>query len=277
VRNSSLSPAPGAPRLAAPPLIAVAHGSRDPRAAATIEALLGLVRRRAADHGYPGLDVRAAYLGHAAPTLGQALGSIDRHAVVLPLLLTAAYHSKADIPGVLREVRTARPRLGVTYGRPLGPHPRLLAALERRLAEATGPGGTDGTAGPACAEADPRETAVVLAAAGSSDPAANAVIADTAARWRTARGWQAVLPAYASAASPTPAEAVSAARRGGARRVLVASYLLAPGLFADQVRRDSLAAGAAAVSPALGAAPEIADVFLSRYAESLVEGHAAAV
>ncbi len=261
MRNSPLSVPPDAP-----PLVAVAHGSRDPRAAATVEALLGLVRRRAADRGYPGLDVRAAYLGHAAPTLGQALGSLDGHAVVLPLLLTAAYHSKADIPGVLREARTAQPRLGVTYGRPLGPHPLLLDALERRLADAT-----DGDGEP-----EPGHTAVVLAAAGSSDPAANAVIADTAARWRSARGWQAVLPAYASAASPTPRQAVAAALRGGARRVLVASYLLAPGLFADQIRQDSLAAGAAAVSSALGAAPEVADVVLSRYAESLAEGSAAA-
>jgi sirohydrochlorin ferrochelatase len=184
--------------------------------------------------------------------------------VVLPLLLTAAYHSKADIPGVLRAARTARPRLGVTYGRPLGPHPLLLDALERRLAEAV--------------DGDPvrRDTAVVLAAAGSSDPAANAVIADTAARWRSARGWQAVIPAYASAAAPAPQQAVAAALRGGARRVLVATYLLAPGLFADQIRRDSLAAGASAVSGALGAAPEVADVVLSRYAESLAAGSDAA-
>ena len=265
MRNSPLSVSPDAP-----PLVAVAHGSRDPRAAATVEALLGLVRQRAADRGYPGLDVRAAYLGHAAPTLGQALGSLDGHAIVLPLLLTAAYHSKADIPGVLREARTAQPRLGVTYGRPLGPHPRLLAALDRRLAEAV-----DGEAG-LPNPPEPGHTAVVLAAAGSSDPAANAVIADTAARWRSARGWQAVLPAYASAASPTPRQAVAAALRAGARRVLVASYLLAPGLFADQIRQDSLAAGAAAVSSALGAAPEVADVVLSRYAESLAEGSAAA-
>jgi sirohydrochlorin ferrochelatase len=259
VRNPPLSASSGAP-----PLVAAAHGSQDPRAAATVEALLGLVRRRAADRGYPGLDVRAAYLGHAAPSLGQALGSLDRPAVVLPLLLTAAYHSKADIPGLLREVRTARPRLELTYGRPLGPHPLLLEALDRRLAEAAG------------GEPEPGEVAVVLAAAGSSDPAANAVIAETAARWRSARGWQAVVPAYASAASPTPGQAVAAALRGGARRVVVASYLLAPGLFADQIRRDSLAAGASAVSGALGAAPEIADVVLSRYAESLAEGRAAA-
>jgi sirohydrochlorin ferrochelatase len=112
----------------------------------------------------------------------------------------------------------------------------------------------------------------VLAAAGSSDPAANAVITDQAERWQAERGWRAVLPAYASAASPTPPEAVAAARRSGARRVLVASYLLCPGVFADQVRSDCLAAGASAVSPVLGAAPEIADIVLGRYAESLTSG-----
>jgi sirohydrochlorin ferrochelatase len=244
--------------------VAAAHGSADPRAAATVDALLRIVRRRADKAGYARLDVRAAYLGHAAPTLRGALGTLDGPAVVLPLLLTAAYHSKADIPGMLREARAALPGLGITYGRPLGPHPLLLRALERRLAGAAGGG------------LEPRQTAVVLAAAGSSDPGANAVIAGLAARWQSARGWQAVLPAYASAASPTPPEAVAAALRGGARRVLVASYLLAPGRFADQIRRDSLAAGAAAVSAVLGAAPEVADVVLERYAEALADGDAAA-
>jgi len=244
--------------------VAVAHGSSDPRAAASVDALLRLVRTRAARAGYPGLDVRAAYLGHAAPSIGQALAVLDGDGVVLPLLLTAAYHSKTDIPKALREARAARPRLDITYGSPLGPHPLLRRALDRRLAEA-------GTAAP------PGETAVILAAAGSSDPAANAVISDLAADWRAARGWRAVLPAYASAASPTPAEAVAAARRAGARRVLVASYLLSPGVFADQVRRDCLAAGATAVAPVLGAAPEVADVLLGRYAESLTGGAAAAV
>jgi sirohydrochlorin ferrochelatase len=242
----------------------VAHGSSDPRAAATVDAVLGLVRQQAEDAGFPGLDVRAAYLGHAAPTVHQALGALDRDdAVVLPLLLTAAYHSKADIPGVLREARTVRPRLAVSYGRPLGPHPLLLRALERRLAQI--PGGFA-----------PWETAVVLAAAGSSDPAANGVIGDLAAGWRARRGWRAVLPAYASAATPTPADAVAAARRSGARHVLVASYLLSPGVFADQVRRECLAAGSDGVSPVLGAAPEIADVVLGRYAETLADGGAAA-
>ena len=277
----------------APPLVAVAHGSRDPRAAATVGALLDLVCRRAASAGYPGLDVRAAYLGHAAPTLGQALGALDGEAVVLPLLLTAAYHSKTDIPKALHEARSTQPRLDITYGRPLGPHPLLLRALDRRLAEALqdadaqnagqnadaqnagqNAGPEDTSAGEAV---PPSETAVVLAAAGSSDPAANAVISDLAACWQSARGWRAVVPAYASAASPTPPEAVAAAQRAGARRVLVASYLLSPGIFADQIRGDCLAAGATVVSAVLGAAPEVADVVLGRYAESLADGAAAAV
>ena len=114
-------------------------------------------------------------------------------------------------------------------------------------------------------------TSVVLAAAGSSDPAANATITDLAAAWRRDRGWRDVVPAYASAATPTPAEAVRALLHGavegdGAACVVVATYLLAPGYFADKIRASAVAAGACAVSAALGAAPEVADVILGRYA-----------
>ncbi|GAA4954354.1 sirohydrochlorin ferrochelatase [Nonomuraea thailandensis] len=222
------------------PLVAVAHGSRDPRAAATVAALLDRVP----------LDVRVAYLDHSAPTLGQALTGL-REAVVLPLLLTEAYHSRVDLPAALNEARAREPRLRVRYGHTLGPHPLLLTALERRLGEAGVPAG------------DP-ETAVVLVSAGSSDARANAVIAETARVWRRS-GWWTVTPAYASAASPTPAEAVASLVRAGAPRVVVAPYLLAPGYFADKVRRDTLAAGASVVSDVLGPAPELVDVLMERY------------
>ena len=65
-------------------------------------------------------------------------------------------------------------------------------------------------------------------------------------------------------------------RQAGARRVVVASYLLAPGLFADRIRATAMAAGAAAVSPALGASPEVADVVLDRYIEAGTREQAAA-
>jgi sirohydrochlorin ferrochelatase len=226
-----------------------------------IADLITLARARAPGRGCAGLDARAAFLARAAPSAGQVLASLagsppGRGVVVLPLLLTAAYHSGTDIPAVLREARAAFPWLMIAYGEPLGPHPALLRVLDRRLAQA---GGQDRR---------PADTAVVLAAAGSSQPAANAAVARMAADWQADRGWRCVVPAYASAASPTPAEAVTALLRGGARRVVVASYLLAPGLFADRVRDTTLAAGAAAVSGPLGAAPEVADVLLQRYAQA---------
>ncbi len=171
---------------------------------------------------------------------------------MLPLLLTAAYHSKTDIPAVLRTAHAALPGLQIRCAPPLGPHPLLIKAMERRLVQANVRPG------------DPR-TAVVLAAAGSTDPAATEVIYQLARDWQLRRGWQ-VAPAFASAASPTPAEAVSRLRRAGARRIAVATYLLAPGVFADLVRDTSLAAGATTVSAVLGDAPELADLILRHYA-----------
>jgi sirohydrochlorin ferrochelatase len=243
-------------------LVAVAHGSADPRAAAVIGDLMTVTARRAAARGLDVPDLRAAYLlappeptpGHAPPSLSQVLRTVGpgAHVTVLPLLLTAAYHSKTDIPRVLAQF----PRLRIGYGGTLGPHPLLLRALERRLRE---------TGTPTAARA---ETGVVLAAAGSSDPQANATVARLAARWQADGGWLAVRPAYASAVDPSPAAAVTGLLRDGARRVLVASYLLAPGTFADRIRNSSLAAGAVAVGAALGAAREVADVLLDRFAEA---------
>ena len=206
-------------------------------------------------------DLRVAYLGHAAPSVPQVMRAFGPGApvTVLPLLLTAAYHSKTDIPRMLaRSSAGAR----VTYGEPLGPHPLLISALEGRL--------------PQAALENPAEVAVVLAAAGSSDPEANAAVAQLAAQWQASGGWQAVRPAYASAAGPDPATAVAGLLRAGARRVVVASYLLAPGVFADRIRDASLAAGAAAVSPALGASAQVADVLLDRYQEAAIRERTAA-
>ncbi|MBG6090947.1 sirohydrochlorin chelatase [Actinomadura viridis] len=252
------------PLTARPPMVAVAHGSKDPRAAATVEELLSAVRARR-----PAVPVLTSFLDHAPPAPGPVLeGLLARDAagggpvVVLPLLLTAAYHSKTDVPGVLAQVRRRHPRARLRTAATLGPHPLLVAALERRLAEAG-------------VEIGDPDTAVVLVSAGSSDPSANATIRAMAREWR-GRGWRDVVAAYASAAGPAPAAAVRGLYEAGASRVVVASYFLAPGYFADKVRRESLAAGAAVVSPVLGAAPEVAELVLLRYTEALTAAPAAA-
>ncbi|MFW6641190.1 sirohydrochlorin chelatase [Nocardiopsis algeriensis] len=241
------------------PLLAVAHGSRDPRAAQAVEAVFEQVRRLR-----PGLDVRVSYLDHTAPSASDALDGLASEgageAVVLPALLTAAFHSRTDIPEVLARSREESPWLRLHYAATLGPHPLLLGAVERRLAEAGARPGPD--------------TALVLASAGSSDPRANAIVAAAAAELGRRGPWREAAAAYASAAGPRPGEAVAALRERGARRVAVATYLLAPGLFADRVRAQSLDAGADTVSEALQDAPELAQVAVERYDAALARRHA---
>jgi sirohydrochlorin ferrochelatase len=232
--------------MSAPPLLAVAHGSRDPAAATAASALLTEVRRQR-----PGLIVTCCYLEHAKPSLPDAIAQVGRGAVVVPLLLTAAYHSATDLPAQLAAVDPDAVQAAV-----LGPHPQLLTGLERRLAEA------------GVAAGDPT-TAVVLAAAGSADPAAQRTVRELAAGWAE-RGWWAVEPAFASAGEPSVEAAIAALRRRGAPRVAVASYLLAPGHFAARLA----AAGADVTSEPLGAASEVAGLVLARYDEALTRRHA---
>ncbi len=218
-----------------PALVAVAHGSRAAAAVAAAQDLLDAVRERR-----PGLDVRCAFLDHGRPRLVDLAPTLPGTAVVVPLLLGAAYHSRVDIPAALAGSEARQTEV-------LGPDPCLVRALERRLAEA------------GVAPGDP-STGVVLAAAGSSDPAAVAAVRALADLWR-ATGWWDVRAAFASAAGPTVEQAVVAVRAAGARRVAVASYLLFPGQFADRIA----AAGADVTSHPLTDAPEVAELVLRRY------------
>jgi sirohydrochlorin ferrochelatase len=232
-----------------PVLLVIAHGSRDPRHAATVHALVRRVRSLR-----PGVRVETGFLDFNVPSVRGVLESLAaegvRDVVALPLLLTRAFHAKSDIPAVLRQ---APGGLRVRQAEVLGPSPLLLAGLERRLYEA----GLD--------PADRASTGVVLASAGSSDPEAIAVIAEIAREWRHT-GWCAVRPAFASAELPRTEGVVRELRAAGCRRVAVAPYVLAPGRLPDRIARG--AAGADVLAGVLGPSPEVAELLLHRYDEA---------
>ncbi|MFF6877250.1 sirohydrochlorin chelatase [Streptomyces sp. NPDC012474] len=233
-----------------PVLLVIAHGSRDPRHAATVHALVRRVRATR-----PDVRVETGFLDFNVPSVQGVLESLAvqgvRDVVALPLLLTRAFHAKADIPAVLAD---APPQLRIHQADVLGPSPLLTAALERRLHEA------------GLTPADKSSTGVVLASAGSTDPEAIAVIADIAREWRRT-GWCAVRPAFASAGSPAgfprTEDAVRELRALGCSRVAVAPYVLAPGFLPDRIARG--AAQADVLADVLGPAPEVARVVLERY------------
>ena len=185
------------------------HCWRSPTAAATrqgasVEALLAEVHRQR-----PGVTALGCYLDHTEPLVRDVVRTLDGPAVAVPLLLTAAFHTGVDLPQHL-----AGSPVAVEQAAALGPHPLLLRALGRRLAEAGVPALDSGTA-------------IVLAAAGSSDPGAVASVAAVARGWAS-EGWWVVTPAYVSAAGRLPPPTPSRSSGHGVRRVAVASYLLSP-------------------------------------------------
>ncbi|MFE3601029.1 sirohydrochlorin chelatase [Streptomyces sp. NPDC059142] len=235
-----------------PTLVVVAHGSRDPRALRTVTTLLDRVRELR-----PGVDVRLGHIEIEEPLLSDTLASLATgRAVLVPLLLGRGVHIKRDLPAF---ATAAAPRLETRVAAPLGPHPLLVETLYDRLLEAGWP------TGPGRPGAHDRAAGVVLAAAGSRDPESAADTRRTAALLGERLGGVPVLPAYASAASPTVPEALRALAARGRHRTAIASYFTAPGHFATRSAADAPWIAAAP----LGAHPAMARLLLHRYDEAL--------
>lgn len=243
--------------MAAPALIALAHGSRDPRAAATITALVGEARAMR-----PDLRIEHAFLQGSKPSFATVVDRLVRaghdEVVVVPLLLTEAHHATADVPAVVAEALERHPGLQVRATTILGLETCFLEVLDVRMREAL--------SASRVRELD----ALVLAAAGSSDPLANQAVARLARLWGTHHRLP-VTAAYAAAAPPATGEAVRAFRAQGRRHIAVASLFLAPGSMTDRAAELALEAGAVAVSDPMGAHPTIARTILARYAVGAVE------
>ncbi|WP_298457385.1 sirohydrochlorin chelatase [uncultured Cellulomonas sp.] len=226
---------PDAPAPRPPVLVGCSHGTDSVAGRAAIRSIVDGVRR-----AHPALDVREAFVDVQRPEVADVVAGAladAGSAVVVPLLLSAGFHVHVDIA---EAVATA----GAAASGALGPDPRLVAILVDRLrAAGAGPG-----------------DAVVLAAAGSSDARAAEAVEEVAAGLRS--GWPhgPVLVGYGAGAQPSVPDAVAAARALG-RRVVVASYLLAPGFFHDRL----LAAGADLVTEPLAPDERLVGIVVDRY------------
>jgi sirohydrochlorin ferrochelatase len=207
------------------PLVAVAHGTRSATGQQQIRALVAEVAGRR-----PGLDVRLTYVDVQQPRIAETMRDI-RPAVIVPLLLSTGYHVRVDI---------AEAAGSSVVTPPLGPDPVLTEILTEQA-------GHD-------------HDALILAAAGSSDP-----------------GWQSQVSALAAdlnahvayAGRNETKDVVAALRREGAERITVAAYFLADGLF----YRSLHAAGADRVTPPLCHDPRLPALITHRYTEAAALTH----
>ena len=230
------------PSAAEPVLLACSHGTSSPAGRQAIAALVAAVARRA-----PRLRVEAAFVDVQRPDVPTSLAALDGPAQVVPLLLSAGYHVHVDL------TEAVAGQAGTALTGALGPDPRLVQVLLRRLHEA---GLQD-------------EDAVVLAAAGSSDPRAVADCHRVGQSLTNALG-RPVTTAFLSAATPHLPDAVAQVRRrltSGRGRVVVSTYLLAPGYFADQAGHcGAEVVTAPLLTDAEPPAKELIEIVLDRYA-----------
>ena len=241
MRHAALGHRPATGR---PALLAIAHGSRDPRHAAALRRLLDAVQR-----ARPGLLAELAFLDLCAPSVTDAFARLAasgaEDVAVVPLFLSHGYHVGHDIPALTEQAQralihaatraharahTPAPSLNtpsLTVAAPIGPDPLLMDAIERRLAEQ---------------------------GVHTTDPALNLAIA--------------------SATSATASELINTLRQQGAAHIAVAAYFLAPGLLYDRARADALAAGVPIAAPLTTPddepPAELVRLVLERYAQASV-------
>lgn len=242
--------------MTAPALIALAHGSRDPRSADTITALTELVACMR-----PDLRIEPAFLDLSSPRFEDVVDKLvaegHQEIVVVPLLLTEAYHARIDVPGAVETASARHTDIKILATDVLGVESAFFDVLDKRLREALSKNRVR--------ELD----ALVLAAAGSSDPLANAMVSRAARTWGS-RHKLPVIAAFASSAPPAAGEAVRAHRADGRRHIAVGSLFLAPGFLPDRVAELAIEAGAVAVAEPLGVDVEVARVILARFAVGAV-------
>ncbi|GJF11338.1 cobalamin biosynthesis protein CbiX [Mycolicibacterium cyprinidarum] len=214
----------------------VAHGTRKQRGVSLIGDLAGQVSDAV------GRPVRVAFVDVLGPTPRELLGAtLDQPTVLVPAFLARGYHVSDDIPAHVQ----ASGHRDVTSTRALGPDPQLIRVLVDRLVESGWR----------------PEDSVLLAAAGTSDPAAMRDL-HTTATWLSATIGSRVELAFAATGEPKVADAVLSMRaRSGGKRVVVASYLLSEGLFQDRLR-DS---GADLVTDPLGTHSGVTRLIASRF------------
>lgn len=224
-------------------LVLAAHGTRRPSGVAMIGDLAAQVS------GLVGRTVQVAFVDVLGPTPGEVLTRLANDpplapALVVPAFLSRGYHVRCDLPAHV--AASGHPNVTVTPA--LGPGPDITRIVAERLLKC---GWRPGDS-------------VILAAAGTSDPTAQADLCHTAAQLSALVGSRVEL-GFAATGSPGIHQAVAAARRGGARRVVVASYLLADGLFQERLR----GCDADLVTEPLGSHPGLARLVANRFRRAI--------
>jgi len=213
-------------------LILVAHGTRSAAGLQTIGELAARVSARVG-------PVATAFVDVLGPNPADVLADIAGPAIVVPAFLASGYHVRTDLPARIAE--SGHRAVSVTAA--LGPDAVLAEVMRSLLVQAGWQPGD----------------AVVMAAAGSSDRVARNELRPAATMLAERVGE--VHLGFVATGAPRVGDIIGKLRAAGRRRIFIASYLLAPGLFHSRLHSY----GADAVTEPLGVHPAVVDLLTSRF------------
>lgn len=190
-------------------LLVVGHGSLRPASGAAMIRVAARLRESG-----PTPLVAAGFLNYSRPTLAETLQRLiaggGTAVTVLPYFLVPGYFTRVVLPRALEELRAVHPAMPLVQAEPLGAHPALVELVQRRAIEA----GANSA------------SAVILAAHGSPDPAANAPILEVVSQLAARRGFGAVGVSYLGMNKPSIPDTIATLVAAGFRRLVVVPYLL---------------------------------------------------
>ncbi|WP_309130440.1 sirohydrochlorin chelatase [Brevibacterium sp.] len=203
-----------------PSVALISHGTASPEGQRVIEALAAAVTVDLRQRGI----AEEVMLGHVdvqTPDVAEVLSALpaDRPVILVPLLLSPGYHVHVDLTEALTAAgATGQPGArDIRMSPTLGPDPRLARILADRLPELH------------------EDDHVVLAAAGSSDERANLACLELADSLADELD-RTVATGFHAGGGARLADIVEQKRALGGR-VVLSSYLLAPGFFQDLAQR----------------------------------------
>ena len=228
-------------------VVLLSHGSPDPRARLANDLLSRRVGHRL------NAAVSLASLDHDKARLDGAVAHLQERdineIVVVPLLLNVAYHATSDVPEQTTQVKVSYPGIKLRVARPVGADATLLKGLDAVL-KASG-------FRPA------PDTGVVLASAGSAFESARARHA-ALALGSPSLGWRGSAVAFASGPGPRVSDAVATLRESGLERIVVAPFVIAPGVLSHRIASEARAVGAIPVTSTLHSTDAAVDVVCRR-------------
>ena len=240
-----------------PALLTIAHGTRDPRGAQEMDALLSVLRSR---HAAP---VENGWLeDFAAPGVAEAAQRLvdagAQQIVTVPFLNFGAYHAKTDVPAGLAEINAD---LHVAHGRVLGLHPALFTLARARIDAVSDP-------------ATRADEVLIVAASGSSDPDANSDVAKAARFLAEGTGHRWVEHTFAGVTWPRIDEVLRRVAAAGAKRAVVFNWSLLAGLLEQRITSTAEEVGAQTgmeivEAGRFGPDPLVAEAVLERYTEAI--------